>query len=103
MLQLRQLVVQSGQRIYLRDIDWSEFEAILQELGDRRTSRVAYFDHRLESGEPLPNRSVIPVTIKFALHLIIHHLPTQFLTRPQRHNTNFGEWQFSRNAPSSFS
>ncbi len=35
MLQLRQLVVQPGQRITLQDVDWAEFEAILEELGDR--------------------------------------------------------------------
>lgn len=35
MLQLRQLVVQPGQRIQLQDVNWNEFEAILHELGDR--------------------------------------------------------------------
>jgi Uma2 family endonuclease len=58
MLQLRQLVVQPGQRIHLQDINWSEFEAILQELGDRRASRVAYFDHQLEIRMPLPEHEV---------------------------------------------
>jgi hypothetical protein len=40
MLQLRQLVVQPGKRIALQDVDWAEFEAILEELGDRRPSRM---------------------------------------------------------------
>lgn len=35
-IQIQQLVVQPGQRIQLRDVDWAEFEAILAELGDRR-------------------------------------------------------------------
>ena len=42
MLQLRQLVVQPGQRIQLQDVVWSEFEAILDELGDKRACRIAY-------------------------------------------------------------
>jgi Uma2 family endonuclease len=58
MLQLRQLVVQPGQQIQLQEIDWAEFEAILVELGDRRSSRIAYFDHVLEIRMPLPQPEV---------------------------------------------
>lgn len=32
MLQLRQLVVNPGQRIELQEVNWNEFEAILEEL-----------------------------------------------------------------------
>jgi Uma2 family endonuclease len=58
MLQLRQLVVQPGQRIQLQGIDWAEFEAVLDELGDRRSSRIAYFDDVLEIRMPLPEHEV---------------------------------------------
>jgi hypothetical protein len=37
-LQLEQLVVEPGQRIQLKDVNWAEFEAILEELGDQCTS-----------------------------------------------------------------
>lgn len=43
MLQLRQLVMQPGQRIQLQEVNWHEFEAILDELGDKRACRIAYF------------------------------------------------------------
>ncbi|MBE9028599.1 Uma2 family endonuclease [filamentous cyanobacterium LEGE 11480] len=58
MLQFRQLVVQPGQRIQLQDVDWAEFEAILAELGDERSSRIAYFGDVLEIRMPLPEHEV---------------------------------------------
>jgi Uma2 family endonuclease len=53
-LQLRQLSVPPGQRIILTDVSWSAFETILQELGEKRTSRVAYAQNQLEIRMPLP-------------------------------------------------
>ena len=43
-LQLRQMVVYPGEKINFQDVDWDKFEAIVAELGDRRASRIAYFD-----------------------------------------------------------
>lgn len=53
-LQLRQLSVSPGQRIILTDINWSKFEEILQELGEKRAKRVAYYQNTLEIIMPLP-------------------------------------------------
>ncbi len=53
-LQLKQLSVPLGQRIILTDVNWSKFEDILQELGEKRASRLAYFQHKLEIRMPLP-------------------------------------------------
>ncbi|NER98429.1 MAG: Uma2 family endonuclease, partial [Symploca sp. SIO1B1] len=53
-LQLRQLNVPPGQRIVLTDVNWSKFEEILQELGDKRRNRVAYAQNQLEIRMPLP-------------------------------------------------
>jgi hypothetical protein len=41
-LQLNQINLLPGQRVQLGRISWSEFEAILVELGEGRSSRVAY-------------------------------------------------------------
>ncbi len=46
-LQLRQIKISPGQVIELEDIDWPEFEAILAELGDRRSTRIAYNNRTL--------------------------------------------------------
>jgi Uma2 family endonuclease len=57
-LQLRQLVVYPGQRIQLQDVSWPEFEAILAELGEHRSSRVAYSGEVLEIRMPSPEHEV---------------------------------------------
>ncbi len=53
-LQFKQLTVPVGQRIILTDVNWSKFEDILQELGEKRASRVAYSEDKLEIRMPLP-------------------------------------------------
>lgn len=52
-LQLRQLVLQPGQRLQVQEVSWSEFDAILHELGDKRVSRMAYSNGILEIRMPL--------------------------------------------------
>jgi Uma2 family endonuclease len=54
MLQLRQLDVPLGQRLLIHDVDWMEFERILEELGENRSSRIAYSETILEIRMPLP-------------------------------------------------
>lgn len=52
-LQLNQLDVKPGQRVLLRNISWGEFEQILDELGNSRASRLAYYKGILEIIVPL--------------------------------------------------
>lgn len=62
-LQLHQLDVRPGQRLLLRNISWSEFEAILEELGNRRSTRIAYDNGLLEIMAPLPEHEYFKETI----------------------------------------
>jgi Uma2 family endonuclease len=57
-LQLRQINVPPGHRVIFNDVSWQEFEAILEELGDRRASRIAYSNGTLEIRMPLPEHEV---------------------------------------------
>ncbi|MBN3894525.1 MAG: Uma2 family endonuclease [Nostoc sp. NOS(2021)] len=57
-LQLRQIDVQPGQCLTLREISWAEFEAILEELGEHRAGRVAYYQGVLEIRMPSPEHEV---------------------------------------------
>lgn len=70
-LQLRQLTVPPGQRLLIHDLDWSEFEAILDELGEKRASRIAYSDGILEIRMPLPKherqKSILGDIVKILL------------------------------------
>jgi Uma2 family endonuclease len=57
-LQLRQISVPPGHRVIFNDVSWQEFEAILEELGDRRVSRIAHSSGTLEIRMPLPEHEV---------------------------------------------
>jgi len=57
-LQLRQLSAPPGQRLLIQDLDWSSLEAILSELGEQRTSRIAYSNGTLEIRMPLPEHEI---------------------------------------------
>lgn len=53
-LQLNQLDIRSGQQLFLQNIDWDEFEQILNELGEEKHFRIAYYEGMLEIMVPLP-------------------------------------------------
>ncbi|MGK7875344.1 MAG: Uma2 family endonuclease [Xenococcaceae cyanobacterium] len=57
-LQLRQIQIPPGQRLELQDVSWQEFEAILEELGEHRGTRLAYSKGTLEIVAPLPEHEV---------------------------------------------
>jgi Uma2 family endonuclease len=48
------LQLEPGQKITLQPVSWQRFEAILTELGDRRSSRIAYANLVLEIMAPSP-------------------------------------------------
>ena len=87
-LQLRQLVVQPGQRIQLQDVNWNEFEAILDELGDKRACRIAYSDEVLEIRMPLPEHEVDKELIGDMVKILLEELDID--------NECFGSTTFKR-------
>lgn len=66
-ISLQQIEVPVGEHILLRDVSWEEFEAILEELGDRRSSRIAYCDGLLEIMTPLPEHEYFKQVISIAI------------------------------------
>lgn len=48
------LRLEPGQKVTLQPVSWQRFEAILTELGDRRSSRIAYANSVLEIMAPSP-------------------------------------------------
>ncbi|MDY6781905.1 MAG: Uma2 family endonuclease [Cyanobacteriota bacterium] len=53
LLELKQIEVPPGERVLLYDVSWSEFENILEELGEHRSSRIACDGEILEIAVPL--------------------------------------------------
>lgn len=43
-----------GSTVTITNVSWDDFEQILEDLGDHRGTRVAYFDGNLEIMSPLP-------------------------------------------------
>lgn len=64
---LQRIQVPPGEHVLLRDVSWEEFEAILHELGDRTSARVAYCDGLLEIMTPLPEHKYFKETIGDAI------------------------------------
>lgn len=73
-IQLRQLIVYPGQRIQLQDVNWQEFEAILDELGEKRACRIAYSDGVLEIRMPLPEHEVDKELISDMVKILLEEL-----------------------------
>lgn len=73
-LQLRQIDVPPGQRLLLRDVSWQEFEAILDEMGENRASRVAYSGGILEIMSPLPEHEKPKVILGDLVKILLDEL-----------------------------
>ncbi len=54
LLELERIQVPPGKHIILENVSWQEFESILEDLGERRNSRIAYNQGFLEIMTPLP-------------------------------------------------
>ncbi|BAY74623.1 hypothetical protein NIES25_10370 [Nostoc linckia NIES-25] len=73
-LQFRQIRVTPGERIILEDVSWQLFEAILNELGEHRGSRVAYSQGILEIMAPLPEHERAKVVIGNLVKVLLDEL-----------------------------
>ncbi len=73
-LQLKQIRVTPGERIILEDVSWQLFEAILNELGEHRGSRVAYSQGTLEIMAPLPEHERAKVIIGDLVKVLLDEL-----------------------------
>lgn len=55
---ISQLRLEPGSRMTIPAVTWVEFEAILQELGEHRATRIAYSHNTLELTVPRPDHEV---------------------------------------------
>jgi Uma2 family endonuclease len=73
-ISLNRIGISAGQRIYLNDVNWAEFEQILLELGEKRATRIAYYAGKLEIRMPLPEHERIKVLISNLLVILLEEL-----------------------------
>ena len=53
-----QITLSPGSVVTIPNISWLEFESILQELGEKRRTRIAYSNSTLEIRVPLLDREI---------------------------------------------
>ena len=75
---IAQIQINPGQRVSLDNISWSEFEAILEELGEHRHSHIAYYQGVLEFRMPLPGHERAKVLISHLLVILLDELELEW-------------------------
>ena len=71
---IAQIQLNEGQRVTLENINWQEFEDILEDLGEHRHSLMAYYEGVLELKMPLPGHERIKVIIGDLLKILLEEL-----------------------------
>jgi len=79
-LQLRQIRVPPGQRVQLENISWTDFEAILAELGERRVTRIAYSEGIVEILAPLPEHETAKVFIGDFVKILLDEMGVEWIS-----------------------
>ena len=78
LLRISQIETLAGQSTILHDIDWQQFESILEDLGDKRRSRIAYLNGVLEIALPLPESEKIKVLIRDFVQVLMDEMGIDF-------------------------
>ena len=78
LLRISQIETLEGQSTILHDIDWQQFESILDDLGEKRRTRIAYLDGVLEIFKPLNEREKIKVLISSFVQVLLDELAIDF-------------------------
>jgi Uma2 family endonuclease len=68
-----QMQLDSGSVVTIPQISWSEFESILQDLGEKRISRIAYSQNTLEIMFPLPEHEKPKDLISDMVKILLKH------------------------------
>ena len=78
LLRISQIETLPGQKTVLHDIDWDQFESILEDLGEKRAARIAYFNGVLEIQMPLPEHEKVEVLIGDFIKTLLDEMETDF-------------------------
>ncbi len=78
LLALKQIEIPPGHKVVLKDINWQNFEQILEELGEHRSARIAYESGVLEIMVPLPEHEVDKVFITNFIEILLEELEIEF-------------------------
>ncbi|EAW39034.1 Uma2 family endonuclease [Lyngbya sp. PCC 8106] len=68
---LSKIELNPGSKIKVYDINWQEFEGLIDEFGERRDIRIAYYQGTLEIMSPLPEHERSTVVISDLVKVIL--------------------------------
>ncbi len=71
LLDFKKLVIPPGHQALLKNVSWSELEAILAELGEQRSRRLSYSNGHLEMMTPLPEHEYSKAFISDFVRIIL--------------------------------
>ena len=77
-LELKQIIIQPGNQLLLKDITWPMFETLLTELGESRASRLSYSKGTLEIMVPLPEHEIGKENIGDLVKILLEELDIEF-------------------------
>jgi Uma2 family endonuclease len=77
-LALEQIIVNPGQQLLLKELNWQKFETILSELGESRASRLSYSNGILEIMVPLPEHEKDKEIISYMVQFLLEALNIDF-------------------------
>ena len=75
---LEKIVVKPGQQLLLQDINWQDFEEILEELGEHRSSKISYSNGVLEIMVSLPEHEKDKEIINEIVKILLDELEIDF-------------------------
>ena len=78
-LSLEQIIISPGRTLLLKDITWSCFEQLLEELGEDRASRLSYSQGQLEIMVPLAEHEYDKRIISNLVEIVLEELNQEFL------------------------
>ena len=78
LLELEKISVPPGHKVRLEKITWQKFEAILDELGEHRSARIAYDNGILEIMTPLPEHETNKELVSDLIKGLLEELDTEF-------------------------
>jgi Uma2 family endonuclease len=78
LLEVTRIIVPPGQTVVLDGVSWDEFEAILEDLGEHRSSRIAYDRGTLEIMTPLSEHEVNKENISDFVKVLLEELDIEF-------------------------
>jgi len=77
-LNFNQILLQPGQALLLKDINWFTFESLLEELGDERAARISYSGGMLEIMTPLAIHESDKELIGDLVKIILEEMDLEF-------------------------